>query len=193
MQCPVHSKMSGDGVGSACYRCQGCQRRCKHLPKNLLLQDLAGDVECYPVYYTANRIRSKWLFFWPSTSLFGITDGRCAEKRRAKELGAQYQSLITVCRASQVDLQLESGEYFLSQPDRRRAAKAAEQAQQAERVAARQRQRQAAFVPPKVSPAVAWAWCRNRTVAVWRHGSVSARMALQGRNFVLLGVYDSAT
>ena len=60
--------------------------------------------------------------------------------------------LIAVWRASQVDLQLESGEYFLSQPDRRRAAKAAEQAQQAERVAARQRQRQAAFVPPKVPP-----------------------------------------
>ncbi|KAK9825423.1 hypothetical protein WJX81_004648 [Elliptochloris bilobata] len=55
---------------------------------------------------------------------------------------------------SKVDLQLESGEYFLSQPDRRRAAKAAEQAQQAERVAERQRQRQAAFVPPK-EPAVA--------------------------------------
>jgi len=49
-----------------------------------------------------------------------------------------------------VDLQLESGEYFLSQPDKRKAAKAAEQAQQAERVAARQRQRQAAFIPPKV-------------------------------------------
>jgi len=50
---------------------------------------------------------------------------------------------------AQVDLQLESGEYFLSQPDRKRAAKAAEQAQQAERVVARQAARAAAFVPPK--------------------------------------------
>ncbi len=73
--------------------------------------------------------------------------GACSSAQCAPVAGAQG---ARPGAGAQVDLQLESGEYFLSQPDRKRAAKAAEQAQQAGRVAARQAARAAAFVPPKV-------------------------------------------
>lgn len=50
----------------------------------------------------------------------------------------------------QEDLELESGEYFLAQQEKAKRKKAAEQAQQAERVAEKKRKRQEAFVPPQV-------------------------------------------
>jgi len=50
----------------------------------------------------------------------------------------------------QEDLELESGEYFLAQQEKVKRKKAAEQAQQAERVAEKKRKRQEAFVPPQV-------------------------------------------
>jgi ribosomal RNA assembly protein len=50
---------------------------------------------------------------------------------------------------SKVDLQLESGEYFLSNEQKMARAKAAQQVQQAAKLEQRQRQREAAFVPPQ--------------------------------------------
>ena len=50
----------------------------------------------------------------------------------------------------QLDLQLESGEYFLAQQERAKRSKATQQAQQAEKVAEKKRKRQEAFVPPQV-------------------------------------------
>ncbi len=51
---------------------------------------------------------------------------------------------------NQVDLQLESGEYFLAQQERAKRSRAAQQTQQAERTADRKRQRQQAFMAPQV-------------------------------------------
>ncbi|CAL8467179.1 g6715 [Coccomyxa elongata] len=51
------------------------------------------------------------------------------------------------------DLELESGEYFLAQQEKTKRKRAAEQAQQAERVAQKKLKRQEAFVPPQASPA----------------------------------------
>ncbi|BDA40506.1 KRR1 small subunit processome component [Coccomyxa sp. Obi] len=50
------------------------------------------------------------------------------------------------------DLELESGEYFLAQQEKTKRKRAAEQAQQAERVAQKKLKRQEAFVPPQASP-----------------------------------------
>lgn len=50
-----------------------------------------------------------------------------------------------------MDLQLESGEYFLNQHTRRKREAAVKREAQAEKVDERQRQRQAAFVPPEVN------------------------------------------
>ena len=47
-----------------------------------------------------------------------------------------------------VDLQLESGEYFLAQEARAERTKETQQQRQAERVAERKRKREAAFEPP---------------------------------------------
>ena len=47
-----------------------------------------------------------------------------------------------------VDLQLESGEYFLAQGARAERTKVTQQQRQAERVAERKRKRQAAHEPP---------------------------------------------
>lgn len=52
--------------------------------------------------------------------------------------------------SSKMDLQLESGEYFLSEDQKRERARAAKDMAQEARTAERQRQRQAAFVAPKV-------------------------------------------
>lgn len=49
---------------------------------------------------------------------------------------------------AQVDLQLESGEYFLAQDEKAEKAKEAQQQKQAERVAERKRKREAAFGAP---------------------------------------------
>ena len=68
----------------------------------------------------------------------------------------------TVCWVQpQVDLQLESGEYFLAQQERAKRSKTSQQAQQAERTAERKRKRQEAFVAPQVSHArvTAYAAC----------------------------------
>ena len=52
----------------------------------------------------------------------------------------------------QVDLQLESGEYFLAQDEKAERAKEAQQQKQADRVAERKRKREAAFeVPAQVT------------------------------------------
>ncbi len=48
----------------------------------------------------------------------------------------------------QVDLQLESGEYFLAQDERAERAKEAQQQKQADRVEERKRKREAAFEAP---------------------------------------------
>lgn len=48
----------------------------------------------------------------------------------------------------QVDLQLESGEYFLAQDERAERAKEAQQQKQADRVAERKRKREEAFEAP---------------------------------------------
>lgn len=50
---------------------------------------------------------------------------------------------------SKVDMQLESGEYFLSAQQKQRRKAEEKQAQQADRVAERKRQREASFVAPK--------------------------------------------
>ncbi len=47
---------------------------------------------------------------------------------------------------------MESGEYFLAQQEKTKRKRAAEQAQQAERVAQKKLKRQEAFVPPQVLP-----------------------------------------
>ena len=64
---------------------------------------------------------------------------------------------------SKVDLQLESGEYFLSQESKVSKAEAAIQARQALREQTRQQQRQQAFQPPQASlliePATPWTNC----------------------------------
>ena len=53
---------------------------------------------------------------------------------------------------SKVDLQLESGEYFLSQSQKASQKAASQQEQQQQRVQARKEQRQEAFQPPQVWP-----------------------------------------
>ena len=55
--------------------------------------------------------------------------------------------LILGC-GMKVDLQLESGEYFLAQEARAERTKEAQQQRQAERMAERQHKREAAFEPP---------------------------------------------
>ena len=55
--------------------------------------------------------------------------------------------LILGC-GMKVDLQLESGEYFLAQEARAERTKETQQQRQAERVAERKRKREAAFEPP---------------------------------------------
>lgn len=52
---------------------------------------------------------------------------------------------------SKVDLQLESGEYFLSQCQKQQRKAADQQEQQQQRVVQRQQDRLKAFVPPEVS------------------------------------------
>ena len=47
-----------------------------------------------------------------------------------------------------MDLQLESGEYFLAQDERTERAKEAQQQKQADRIAERKRKREAAFEAP---------------------------------------------
>ena len=51
------------------------------------------------------------------------------------------------CR-TQVDLQLESGEYFLAQDEKAQRAQEAQQQKQFDRVAERKRKREAAFEAP---------------------------------------------
>ena len=51
---------------------------------------------------------------------------------------------------SKIDKQIESGEYFLSEEQKRARATAAQEAKQAKKVEERAKQRQAAFVAPKV-------------------------------------------
>lgn len=51
----------------------------------------------------------------------------------------------------QVDLQLESGEYFLSASKRQAKSRAEKDQKQSEKAEERKQQREAAFVPPKVS------------------------------------------
>lgn len=53
---------------------------------------------------------------------------------------------------SKVDLQQESGEYFLSQHKRKQRQEEAKANQQADKTAQRQQERQAAFLAPKVRP-----------------------------------------
>jgi len=60
---------------------------------------------------------------------------------------------------SKVDLQLESGEYFLSQSQKQARKAADQQEQQLQRVQERQQDRLKAFVPPEVSPACIAAAC----------------------------------
>ncbi len=60
-------------------------------------------------------------------------------------------SIFLHLQPSKVDLQLESGEYFLNQHTRRKREAAVKREAQAEKVDERQRQRQAAFVPPEVN------------------------------------------
>ncbi len=60
--------------------------------------------------------------------------------------------LLTSGQHLQEDLELESGEYFLAQEEKTKRKRAAEQAQQAERVAQKKLKRQEAFVPPQVPP-----------------------------------------
>ncbi len=55
------------------------------------------------------------------------------------------------CLAAQMDLQLESGEYFLSAEQKAARAAAAAQARQQARTEERQRQREAAFVAPEAA------------------------------------------
>lgn len=59
---------------------------------------------------------------------------------------------------SKVDLQLESGEYFLSQSQKNARKAADQQEQQQQRVQQRQQDRLKAFVPPQVSPACPAVW-----------------------------------
>ncbi len=51
---------------------------------------------------------------------------------------------------SKLDLALESGEYFLSEEQKRERAQAAKDAKQEAKAEERKRQREAAFVAPKV-------------------------------------------
>lgn len=70
-------------------------------------------------------------------------------------------------RISQVDLQLESGEYFLSNEAKAAKKRAAKDAQQAERSAASKRKKEEAFVPPKVRPGL---WSMINKPREGRHG-----------------------
>jgi len=68
------------------------------------------------------------------------------EKKGGKSGANPFPPLPT---PSKVDLQLESGEYFLSKEQKAESARAEKAAQQEERTAEARRQRQEAFVPPK--------------------------------------------
>ncbi|GAX78210.1 hypothetical protein CEUSTIGMA_g5652.t1 [Chlamydomonas eustigma] len=85
-----------------------------------------------------------------------------AQKEAAKQLQAgpdagpgtkakkkEYTPFPPAQPLSKIDKQIESGEYFLSEEQKRARAAAAQEAKQAKRVEERAKQRQAAFIAPK--------------------------------------------
>lgn len=60
-----------------------------------------------------------------------------------------YTPFPPVQQPSKIDLQLESGEYFLSQEQKVQRARAAQQEKQVQRVEENKRKREAAFIAPK--------------------------------------------
>ena len=88
---------------------------------------------------------------------------------------------------SKVDLQLESGEYFLSQSQKAARKAADQQEQQRQRVHDRQQERLKAFVPPQVRRADYWSRStrHNYELHMWHlayHGHVSGALCTQLAN-----------
>lgn len=74
--------------------------------------------------------------------------------KKVKE-GKDYTPFPPPMPLSKEDLALESGEYFLSQEQKVARARAMQAAKQAERVDEKQKQREAAYVPPKETKSLA--------------------------------------
>ena len=104
----------------------------------------------------------------------GTAGGRLWHAQRIACRSAESRSVdCTLAGLPQVDLQLESGEYFLAQQERAKRSKASQQAQQAERTADRKRKRQEAFMAPQVRHAARCWWhaCMTAICDVHRLGS----------------------
>ena len=79
--------------------------------------------------------------------------GICAKKEPLlRQVGAkkEYTPFPPPQKPSKIDLQLESGEYFLSKEVKEAKAATEKQDKQQEKVAERKKQREDAFVAPKV-------------------------------------------
>ncbi|GAQ90410.1 hypothetical protein KFL_006360020 [Klebsormidium nitens] len=107
-----------------------------HIKALMIKKELAKDPQL------ANE---SWDRFLPKFKKKNVKRKVPKEKKEKKD----YTPFPPPQQPSKVDLQLESGEYFLSKEAKAAKKRAAKDAQQAERTAASKRKREEAFVPPK--------------------------------------------
>ncbi|GLC54777.1 Ribosomal RNA assembly protein mis3 [Pleodorina starrii] len=115
-----------------------------HIKTLMIKRELAKD----PALATEN-----WDRFLPKFKKKNVKrkkpEAAAADKAAAEDKKKVYTPFPPPMPPSKLDLALESGEYFLSEEQKRERATAAKDAAQEARTAERQRQRQAAFVAPK--------------------------------------------
>lgn len=107
-----------------------------HIKALMIKRELAKDPQL------ANE---NWDRFLPKFKKRNVKTKKLLKQREKKD----YTPFPPPQQPSKVDLQLESGEYFLSAEKKRAVRRAAKSEQQAERVAAKKREREAAFAAPK--------------------------------------------
>ncbi|GLI59042.1 hypothetical protein VaNZ11_000870 [Volvox africanus] len=111
-----------------------------HIKTLMIKRELAKD----PALAEEN-----WERFLPKFKKKNVKRKKIEPSDKAPEEKKLYTPFPPPMPPSKLDLALESGEYFLSEEQKRDRARAAKDAAQEARTAERQRQRQAAFIAPK--------------------------------------------